>query len=209
MTDYRTMAADLIDKEPVRDSDYSRETIMRRVLARTLESLDTERTRAEKAEQRERELRETVAKTFREIEHSMKQAAILGNDKMREIHLTTNIVQSALKVLIQPEPDPLVEEIEAMRQTAKELRECPNRDCNLVMQAIMWEKRAADVEARLSIVKGEPDPLVEKVADIIASRVSGPTVCSKDGEFKDAHRKDQIAAAKEIIAALSIVKGES
>jgi hypothetical protein len=80
-------------------------------LARTLEALDTERTRADEAEKRERELREAVGKTFREIEHSMKQAAILGNDKMREIRLTTNIVQAAMKALIQPEPDPLVEAV--------------------------------------------------------------------------------------------------
>ena len=79
-------------------------------------ALDTERTRADEAEKRERELREAVGKTFREIEHSMKQAAILGNDKMREIRLTTNIVQAAMKALIQPEPDPLVEKIGALLQ---------------------------------------------------------------------------------------------
>lgn len=105
-----------------------------------LESLDTERTRADKAEQRERELREALER--------------ISNHRY-DAGGAYEMIKIARTALIQPEPDPLVEAIEAMRQTAKELRECPNRDCNLVMQAIMWEKRAADVEARLSIVKWE------------------------------------------------------
>lgn len=110
------------------------------VLAATLEALD-------KAEQRERGLREGISQIITETAHVTRD--------LENMDMALWTVNSYARTLIQPEPDPLVEAIEAMRQTAKELRECPNRDCNLVMQAIMWEKRAADVEARLSIVKGE------------------------------------------------------
>ena len=50
----------------------------------------------------------------------------------------------------EPAPvDPLREAIEAMRETARELRETRNGDCNQVQQAIMWERRADAVEAEL------------------------------------------------------------
>ena len=51
----------------------------------------------------------------------------------------------------EPAPvDPLREAVEAMRETARELREGSNRDCNQVQQAIMWERRADAVEAELA-----------------------------------------------------------
>ncbi len=109
------------------------------ILSRLAKELDTERTRADEAEKRERELREGITAVLEAWETAK------GNDLFYR-----------LCALIQPEADPLVEAIEAMRQTAKELRECPNRDCNLVMQAIMWENKALDTLARHRLERSEP-----------------------------------------------------
>lgn len=56
---------------------------------------------------------------------------------------------------------------------------------------------------------GDVVELVERVVDIIASRVSSPTICARNAEFKAAHREDQRVAAHEIIAAITTYEAVS
>jgi hypothetical protein len=105
-----------------------------------LESLDTERTRADKAEQRERELREAV-----EMASKCALAAFDANG------LAEPGPRAMLRALIQPEPDPLVgliadikAEIARQRETRGDYLDYGQPD-TLLVRAL----------AALSIVKGE------------------------------------------------------
>lgn len=120
-------------------------------LATTLESLDTERTRAEEAEQRERELRS--------VAQALARADIIStttDDEDRVIVLTYADDETGLAAfetlmeahaLIQPEPDPLVEAVKevAFHDTAgfSSIEEYAER------------LRTALAKHGLSIVKGE------------------------------------------------------
>lgn len=72
-------------------------------IARTLEALDTANTRADAAEKRERELREAAAKAAKRA-----LAVFDAND------LAEPGPRGLLNALIQPEPDPLVDQISAL-----------------------------------------------------------------------------------------------
>lgn len=50
-------------------------------------------------------------------------------------------------VQILPMTETLADVIADMRRTAAELRANSNGDCNAAMQAIMWDKKAAALEA--------------------------------------------------------------
>ncbi len=89
-------------------------------LARALESLDTERTRAEKAEQRERELREALLaiKDCAFHNHHCDHFKLEnGPHGLRHMKCSCGYAEAVAKAdlalttaLIQPEPDPLVQE---------------------------------------------------------------------------------------------------
>lgn len=107
MVDYMQKAADLIDKEPVRESDWTREGIMKRVLATTLEALDKAKAEAE-------DMRATSIKNARE--RNKAEACIDGMRGLAQeaLHEAQNgsmaRAVNILRTLIQPEPDPLVQE---------------------------------------------------------------------------------------------------
>lgn len=99
MVDYMQKAADLIDKEPVRKSDWTREGIMKRVLATTLEALD--KAEAERDALTDRKTLNTIiARHFAPVVPDLGECIVAGNRVCDDI-----------LALLQPEPDPLVEKI--------------------------------------------------------------------------------------------------
>ena len=94
-----------------------------------------------------------------------------GHDGPCAAHATdavlSELYDGSVQLPTDAAPDRLVEAAKAMRETARELRDNPGRDCNSVMQAIMWEKRAEKVEARITALEAE---LAERDATIARLR---------------------------------------